>query len=145
MRCSLSKDIKVRTRMMRCSGSNNSIDGETTKCWAKSFSRNLTTMNAHVNLTRFIYSALVSWIEESFCFKILNLDFRFISICNTEWILIHRFSPSLSTPLSIFADSWMALITIILLCGGYITWFQKLFHKRCYIIALTTEYSKQWI
>lgn len=52
-------DTKIRTRMLKCVVSNRSIDVKTAKCYAKSYSRDFTTINVMLNITRPLYTTKV--------------------------------------------------------------------------------------
>lgn len=54
-----SSEILHRTRMLKCSASNKTVKAETLKCFAKSFSRDFTTINVNVDILRPVYNGMV--------------------------------------------------------------------------------------
>lgn len=86
----------VNVRMLKCTGSNRTIDFKMSKCWAKSYGRNISTVNAIVNVTRPVYQASVSFA--SFDNQRLEIFFQ------VHFDMRHR-SSSFSPYYSVFINS----------------------------------------
>lgn len=107
----VSKSLR-KIKLISCKTSNKTILMSSVKCFTKSHSRNITTLNAVADIARPVYNAMVSWVVEKSRRVLKFAYFRCILNCGTDRET-NRLSPtaSLIQPFQ-FVESQMEQIRI---------------------------------